>query len=145
MYLSVLGTHIILITFGEDNKLWSWTLSSFLQLHVLSSLFDPHILCTLFSDTHNWSQGWETKFTPIQNKGESQFYTLYWNIYYNHLMPWSWNTLIVATAIYKLVQMGRKCETFFIYTGNNINVKKGKKCNIYHNLLSSQINVMWQE
>jgi hypothetical protein len=48
----------------------------------------------------------------------------YWDIYYNPVMPRSWNTLIVATAIYKLVQMGRKRETFFIYTGNYINVKK---------------------
>lgn len=60
-------------------------------------------------------------------------------------MPWSWNTLIVATAIYKLVQMGRKCETFFIYIGNYINVKKVKKRNIYHTLLSSRIIVMWQD
>lgn len=40
--------------------------------------------------------------------------------------------------------MVRKCEMFFIYTGNYINVKKVKKFNIYHTL-SSRIIVMWQE
>jgi hypothetical protein len=45
---------IILIILGEQYKLWSSTLCSFLQPPITSSLFGPHILLsTLFSNTLN--------------------------------------------------------------------------------------------
>jgi hypothetical protein len=43
---------IILLILGEENKLWSSSLCSFLQPTVTSSLFGPNILLkTLFSNT----------------------------------------------------------------------------------------------
>jgi hypothetical protein len=45
---------IILIILGEESKLWSSSLRSFLQPHVTSSPFCPKVpLNTLFSNTHS--------------------------------------------------------------------------------------------
>jgi hypothetical protein len=48
---SILLDLIILIIFGEKCKFWSFSLCSFLQSHVTSSLFGPNVLNNLFSNT----------------------------------------------------------------------------------------------
>jgi hypothetical protein len=44
---------IILIVFDEEYKLWSFTLCSFLQPPITSSLFCPNILHSTCSQTHS--------------------------------------------------------------------------------------------
>jgi hypothetical protein len=70
---------IILIILGQENKLWSSSLCSFLQLPTTSSLFGPNILLnTLFSNTlYLWSSLNVRDQVSDRNKTKCKIIVLY--------------------------------------------------------------------
>jgi hypothetical protein len=74
---------LTILIHGEQYKLWSSSLCSFLQPPVTSSLFGINILLnTLFSDTLSVFLLWYQRpnFTPIQNHRKNYSF-VYYNFY----------------------------------------------------------------
>jgi hypothetical protein len=86
---------IILIMFGEEYKLWSFSLCSFLQSPVTSSLFGPNIVLNLFctSDRNQNNDKFGSEKSPLfhhagkETKGwYDQFTYNYCLLFYHYIM-----------------------------------------------------------
>jgi hypothetical protein len=83
---------------GEEYKLWSSSLCSFLQPPVTSSLFGSNIILnTLFSNTLSLCSFRRQSFTPIQN--HRQNYNFVYSHFYVYLQHTDWKITFVITSI----------------------------------------------